>query len=123
MTQRIRNHFQQYSSSWERRKTGDPFWQELQQLSQPLGISDSDLLRQGAGAAQVRSTRRLPPPGQTSACCPSFMEPREAQRSPPRRQMRRGKTCASGGQKPRAQAVRLALIELIQGLWGSLEPV
>lgn len=114
MTQRIRNHFQLYTSSWERPENWGPFWQELQQLSLQIGLSDSDLLR------QVQALRKeIDPPTPTSTAKPRPAVPAQgssrgenpstsvADRPPP-------KPAPAAVKSPVPQAVRLALIELIQ---------
>ena len=115
MTRRIRNHFQQYASSWERPENWGPFWQELQQLSQPLGLSDSDLLR------QVQALRKeIDPPTPPPAAKP---RPAVAAQGPARgatpptstaNTPTTPKPAPAAVRSPVPQAVRLELIELIQ---------
>lgn len=114
MTQRIRNHFQQYASSWERPENWGPFWQELQQLSQPLGISDSDLLRQVQALRKEIDPPTPPPPAKPRPAAPAQEPPRGAALPTPAANTPRQKPAPAAARSPVPQAVRLALIELIQ---------
>ena len=114
LTQRIRNHFQQYATSWERPEFWGPFWQELQQLSQQIGLSDSDLLRQ---VQALRKEIDLPTPTPTTKPRPAataqppaqVASPPSSAASPPP-----PKPAPTAAKNPVPQAVRLALIEFIQ---------
>lgn len=124
MTLHIRNHLQRHATGWDSAAVWGPFWQELRQSGQPLGLTDSDLLRQVQALREemfplTPTTRPVPPPRPVAA--PERPSPQPVQDSvpPPRPPLR-----PSAASNPAPQAVRQALIELIQtygGRWSQSE--
>lgn len=112
MTLHIRSHFQRHAKNWESPAVWGPFWQELKEMSEPLGVTDADLLRQvqallGEISAPPVAKQQAPAPSSSGAA------PRAAPRTAP------AAAKEGAGPAPRQvpPAVRRALTEFIQD-WG-----
>lgn len=125
MTQHIRGHLQRHAASWDSPAVWGPFWQELTQLSQPLGLTDSDLLRQVQALREEMvppTARSVPLTATRPAAAPEHspqIQPPEFVVPPPRPPPR-----PSAAKSQASPVVRQALVELIQaygGRWSQSE--
>lgn len=80
MTRYIRHYLDQHPTQWDSPAVWGPFWQELKQLAGPIGLADSDLMRQ----VQALRDEMFPPAAPVSPPAPKHQAAPAAAPPPPR---------------------------------------